>query len=128
MQKIHRVLTAASIAVLVPLAACNQEPEVINAGPPDTQAEDLAAAAPVELPPSIIASRTYRCKDNSLVYIDFLSNQKANYRTVKGGEPAAVLTSAAPGEPYVADGYSVSSSDTEINLTAPGKGSQSCKA
>lgn len=127
MQKILRVLTAASVAALLPLAACNQEPEVINAGPPDTQAKDLAAAAPVELPPSIVASRTYRCKDNSLVYVDFMSNQQARYRTTKGGEPT-VLTSAAPGEPYVADGYSVSSSGTEINLTAPGKGSQSCKA
>jgi hypothetical protein len=128
MQNILRLLTAASVAALLPLAACNQEPEVIRSGPPDTQAKELAAAAPVELPPSIVASRTYRCKDNSLVYIDFMSNQKANYRTTKGGEPAAVLTSAAPGEPYVADGYSVSSSGTEINLTAPGKGSQSCKA
>ena len=127
MQKILRVLTAASVAALLPLAACNQEPEVIRSGPPDTQARDLAAAAPVELPPSIVASRTYRCKDNSLVYIDFMSNQKANYRTTKQGE-ATVLTSAAEGQPYVADGYSVSSSGTEINLTAPGKGSQSCKA
>jgi len=128
MQKILRVLTAASVAALLPLAACNQEPEVINAGPPDTQAKDLAAAAPVELPPSIVASRTYRCKDNSLVYIDFMSNQTANYRTTKAGEATAVLTSPAPGQPYVADGYSVSGSGTEINLTAPGKGSQSCKA
>ncbi|MDB5697711.1 MAG: hypothetical protein JWN69_515 [Alphaproteobacteria bacterium] len=127
MQKILRVFAAASVAAFLPLAACNQEPEVINAGPPDTQAKDLAAAAPVELPPSIAASRTYRCKDNSLVYIDFMSNQTANYRTSKSGEPV-VLTAPAQGQPYVADGYSVSSSGTEINLTAPGKGSQSCKA
>jgi hypothetical protein len=127
MQKILRVFATASVVALLPLAACNQEPEVINAGPPDTQAKDLAAAAPVELPPSIVASRTYRCKDNSLVYIDFMSNMKANYRTTKGGDPVP-LTSPAEGQPYVADGYSISSNSTTINLTAPGKGSQSCKA
>jgi hypothetical protein len=127
MQKILRVFAAASVAAFLPLAACNQEPEVINAGPPDTQAKDLAAAAPVELPPSIVASRTYRCKDNSLVYIDFMSNMKANYRTTKGGDPVPLIA-PAEGQPYVADGYSISSNSTTINLTAPGKGSQSCKA
>ena len=34
------------------------------------------ANANVALPPSITASKTYRCKDNSIVYIDWLSDRK----------------------------------------------------
>lgn len=113
-------------AALLALAGCN-ETETIVAGPPDTQAAELAKAAPVELPPSIVASRAYRCKDNSLVYVDFMSNNTAVYKASKDGEPT-LLTAAAAGEAYTADGYSVSSNAATINLTAPGKGSQSCKA
>ena len=35
------------------------------------------------LPPAIAASKTYRCKDNSLVYIDWLSDGTAR---VKAGQ------------------------------------------
>ena len=47
------------------------------------QADDfdvrVVEAAPVELPPSIVASKTYRGKDNSLVQIDWLSENKGAY-------------------------------------------------
>ena len=42
-------------------------------------ANELANAAPVELPPAIAASKTYRCKDNSLVQIDWLQGGKGAY-------------------------------------------------
>ena len=67
------------------LAACNNEPETVPASGADPQAEALKTAPKVELPPAIAASRTYRCKDNSLVYIDFYTNNTAMYRTEKGG-------------------------------------------
>ena len=60
------------------LAACNTEPENIVAGErPDPMADQLANAAPVELPPAIAASKTYRCKDNSLLYIDWYADGSA---------------------------------------------------
>lgn len=120
------ILAAAAIAATFSLAACNQEPEVIDANP-DPQAEALKNAPPVELPPAIAASRTYRCKDNSLVYIDFYTNNTARYRTEKGGE-ATTLTAAGEGQPYTAEGYSVSANSENITLTAPGKGTLTCKA
>ena len=84
---------------------------------------------PVELPPAIQASRTYRCKDNALVYIDFYTNNTAMVRKTKGGEPAeATLTAETPGGAYKAEGYSVSGNSDQITYSAPGKGSQSCKA
>jgi predicted small lipoprotein YifL len=121
------IFAAASIAALLALAACGQkEPEVVDPNP-DPDAAELAKAAPVEAPPMIQASRTYRCKDNSLVYIDFYTNNTAQYRTEKGG-PATTLTAAAAGQPYTAEGHSISANDAQISLTAPGKGTLSCKA
>jgi hypothetical protein len=122
-------LSLAAAAAVLSLSACNREPEVITAnGPRDPQAEALKNAKPVQLPPSIIASRTYRCKDGSLIYVDFMNDQRtANFRVEKGGEPVG-LTAAQPGQPYTADGYSVSANSEQIEATAPGKGTQSCKA
>ena len=52
----------------------------------------ISNAAPVELPPAIAASKIYRCKDNSVVYIDWLSdNKSANVRTDKNGAATHVM-------------------------------------
>lgn len=121
------ILRAAPIAAVLLLAACNSDPETVTSGTADPDAAEVAAAPPVELPPMMTASRTYRCKDNSLIYIDFFNNNTAAYRTEKEG-PATTLTSAGEGEPFTAEGYSVSGSGTDISLTSPGKGSTTCKA
>ena len=123
------------------LAACNPNPETIVAnGAPDPMAEELANAAPVELPPAIAASKTYRCKDNGLVRIDWLAGGKgANLRV---GEAATVipLRTAAPvatdgnevapadGALIAEGGYSLKGEATasKVDLTVPGKGSQTC--
>ena len=124
----NRIILAASIAALATLTGCNREPEVIHAGPADTQAADLAKAKPVSLPPSIMASRTYRCKDNSLIYVEFMSDQKtAVFHATKGGE-AEVLTAAEPGKPYEGAGRSITGNGTQITYSGPGKGAQACKA
>jgi hypothetical protein len=119
-------LSAVASALLL-LSACNNEPEVIPAGGADPQAEALKTAPKVELPPAIAASRTYRCKDNSLVFIDFYTNNTAMYRTEKGGTPTT-LTAPEPGQPFTAEGYSVSGNAPSITLTAPGKGTLTCNA
>ena len=119
---------------LLALTAC--KPETITGGEqPDPMARELANAAPVELPPAIAASKTYRCKDNSLVQIDWLADNKGAYvhgedRTqthVKTavaveGEPASTDLTAEGG--YVLKGNAAAST---VNLTLPGKGAQACK-
>lgn len=127
MQNAKLLAVAASAAAFVSLAACNSEPEVVTANAPDPQAEALANAAPVELPPAIAASRTYRCKDNSLVYADFYTNDTVKVRADRS-EPGTVLTRGEDGGAYTAEGYSVSDNAETITYAAPGKGSQSCKA
>ncbi len=113
------VLTAAAA-----LAGCNPGDQT------NAAVNEVANAAPIELPPAIIASKIYRCKDNSVTYIDWLSdNLSANIRTDKNGAAIHVMAPEA-GKPMVAEGYSLSGSATDANVTLarPGKGSQSCKA
>jgi len=119
---------AASCAALMTLAACSREPEIINTGPPDTQAEALKNAKPVALPPSITTSYTYRCKDNSLIKVDFMSDQKTAVMHAPKDGPAIVLNAPAPGEPYAGADASVTGSGKTITAKAPGKGAQECKA
>ena len=119
------LMSAATFAALVALSACN-EPEVITVNKYDPQAAALQNAAPVQAPPMVTNSRTYRCRDNSLVYIDFYNNNTAHYRTTRGGE-STTLTAADGNPPYTAPGYSVSANADQISLTAPGKGTLSCR-
>jgi len=125
MMKSRYPLAAAPLAALLALAAC--ENETID-GNVDPQANATnTAATPVEAPPMIQANRTYRCKDNSLLYAEFYTNDTVQVRAKKD-EPGTVLTAAAAGQPYTAEGYSLSANSEQISYTAPGKGSQSCKA
>lgn len=124
----HRTLAAASMAALFFLAACNTEPEVVG-GPADPQAEALKNAPPVELPPAIRESRTYRCRDNSLIYVNFMTDGvTAEVRDRQEEPPRATLKAPAQGEPYVAGGYSLSGSGENITYSSPDSSSQSCRA
>ncbi|HYI41767.1 MAG TPA: hypothetical protein VE053_15780 [Allosphingosinicella sp.] len=119
-------LAAAPLAALIALAACENETIDGNVDPKaDAAAANQTAALPP--PPMIQASRTYRCKDNSLLYADFYTNDTVQVKAKKDG-PGTVLTAAAAGQPYTADGYSLSANSEQISYTAPGKGAQSCKA
>ena len=118
---------AAPLAALLALAACNSDAETVTAVAADPQAEALKnapAAAPL---PMIKANRTWRCKDNSLVYADFYTDETVQIRTEKDG--AATRLTAADGQaPYTAEGWSLSANAAQVTLTAPGKGTQSCRA
>lgn len=122
----HRTLiSAAPLALLTLLAACGSQPDTADAG---NDAAANAAAAPVELPPMMTAQRTYRCKDNSLVHIDFFNNNTALLKTDKDAPTGTTLTRADASSPFTAEGYSLSGDGAEVELTAPGKGATSCKA
>ncbi|MBA3510784.1 hypothetical protein [Sphingomonas sp.] len=111
------------LAAAAALAGCDQEAVTVNTG-----LEDNVTTNDVVLPPSISASKIYRCKDNSIVYIDWLSdNKSANVRTERNGPPTHVVA-PAEGEPMVAEGFSLTGTGagSSVTLTRPGKGSQSC--
>jgi hypothetical protein len=127
MQMNPRFFAAAALGASLFLTACNKPETIVAGGPSDPDAAALNAAAPVALPPMVTQSRTYRCKDNRLVYVDFFSNNTANYKTSKDGSPT-VLTAPEAGKPYAAAGYSISGDGPSAEIAAPGKESQSCKA
>lgn len=123
------ILPLSAAAALITLSACGQsQPEVVDNKAPDVIAAQAATAAPVTLPPAVKNSRSYRCKDNSIIYVDYLSDDKsANLRTDKAAAPT-VLTAEAPGQPYKSGEYELVSSGSSVSATIPGKGTQDCKA
>lgn len=121
-----RILPIAAAAAALSLAACKPEPQVIDTRAPDPLASELANAAPVELPPAMKASVSFRCKDNSLVFVDFFQGDKqANLRTKKDGAPIQLKAEEA-GQPLTAEGYSLTGDQENITLKQPGKDELSC--
>lgn len=136
------LLILAPLSILA-LAACNktETPAEGEAG-----ADTAATAAPIEMPPAITASGTYRCADNTILYVDFLGkNEAADIRVgdkaataVRVTAPvaevpaagAAPATEATPAGPLKsADGESsLSGSGAQINVKLAGKGAQTCKS
>lgn len=118
-------------AALLALAACNNkpaQPEVVDTNP-DPMATQLANRPPVELPPAIKADKTFRCKDNSLLYVTFFDGDKLAFvRTEKTGAPNR-LTAAKAGDPLTADGgWKLTGTPSNITITRPGKGTLTCKS
>lgn len=102
------------VAASAALIACEKE-TIVEGG---NKQETAAAAATVVLPPSIAASKTYRCKDNSVVYIDWLSDGTARVKASK----TDVGTSVKVGEP------GTPSLDGEATAASVTYNGQSCKA
>lgn len=123
-----RIHIVAAATVLLGVSACNQpQPETVDATAPDPMASQLANAAPVELPPAMTATKTFRCKDNSLVSVDFFAGEKqVNLRPTPDASPV-MLRSETAGGPYTGGGYTLSGSQTNITLAKPGGASLTCR-
>jgi len=114
------------------LAGCGKQDHTIVAGGPEPDdSANVAANGPVALPPSIVSSKIYRCADNKIVYVDWLSdNKSANIRTEKGGSPTSVAAPEA-GKPMTGPaGYSIEGSTgaASAKIGVPGHPAQTCKA
>ena len=122
-----------AIVAAAALAGCNKDDHTIVAGggPVDDQPANAAANANVQLPPAIAASKIYRCADNKVVYVDWMSDGKsANIRTEKDGSPTPV-SAAEAGKPMAGPaGYSLEGSAAagSARIGVPGHSAQSCKA
>ena len=109
--------------VAVVLAGCNSE-TISGDGPADPRdANQLAnAVANVQLPPSIVASRKYRCGDNSIVAIDWLSDGKVNSaRATPDGGSGVNLAQAEAGGDYTAEGTTLTGDPQAASITFNGK-------
>ena len=99
-----------TLAAAAALAGCDNSDHTIG-GDKDA---NVVASAPVTLPPSISASKSYRCKDNHLIYVDWMSDGTA--RVKKSREE--VGTTVTPGTELTGDAHAAT-------ITYNG---QSCKA
>ena len=125
----NRTLTLALIATAA-LAGCSKEDHTIVAGTRESRETNTVDPSTIKLPPAIEASKSYRCKDNSVVYVDWLNDKMTADLRDKKIAPATRVTTAEAGKPMTAEGYSLSGTSTASSVTVerPGKGSQSCTA
>lgn len=114
-------------AALLSLAGCNSEPETLTNERPDPLAAEIANAAPVKLPPAVSASVPFRCKDNSVAFVDFFDGSFINYRAKRGDAPVH-LNKDAEGEGFSGNGYKLAGTPKSITLTTPEGGSKACTA
>ena len=125
-------MTKLPLLILTPLlalAACNSQPtqpEVIDSNP-DPLKNQLANAAPVELPPAIRADKTLRCGDGSLVGVTFFQGDKQLTLRAPSTATPVVLKAPEAGKPYVGDnGTTASGDEKKLSVTLPGKPALTC--
>ena len=98
-----RTMTLLALAAAAALAGCDNNDHTIVADPagPDPMAGALNNLDAVKLPPSISASKAYRCKDNSLIYVDWLSDGSARVKKERNevGTPVPAGDAALQGNP-----------------------------
>ena len=99
--------TLLALGVAAALAGCNKQDHTIIAGGPQQDNFNDAANGPVALPPAVTASKSYRCKDNSLVYIDWLSDGSAHVKKTRD-EVGTAVAAGSPGLKGDAHGATVS--------------------
>ena len=130
---------------MLALAACNSSETPPTA---ETAAETAAvSAAEIEMPPAITATGTYRCGDNTILYVDFLGQNEAADIRVGDKTALAIRVTAPKAEAPVADATatsvevdpaaplasadgenSLTGSGKQINVKLAGKGAQTCKS
>jgi len=121
MTRIALLLALATSAAA--LSGCGNNGETVVIGPDGRPVDDTPPdVSNVELPPSIVASHAYRCRDNSLVYVDWLSNDTARVKM----ERREIGTTVMKGEDgaYTAEGQSLTGDPQAQSITLNGK---SCK-
>jgi hypothetical protein len=117
--------TAAALLAGMSLNACSEASQEAEAQ--NNQAAAKAETKAAALPPSIQASRTYRCADNSLAYVDFFTDGTAAIRLEELGTPTR-LTRANGAGAFTGGDYSVGADEASTSITLPGKSAQTCRA
>lgn len=108
-------LAAAASAAFLALAGCNNDPVQINTVESDSNAPTTTLNA-ADLPPSITASKSYRCADNSLFFVEFYSNNTAMIHRGTREAPGTLLTGTSATGPFTAEGQSVSGSGDTVTI------------
>ncbi len=126
MTRTTSIFVGTALAAVLALAACDGKPAATAPKPIDPMAENVVDNKNVELPPAIKSTKAYRCKDNSVVYVDlFQGDKQANVKTSATATPV-VLKGEAGAELTAEGGYAVSGTSESLSITLPGKPKQVC--
>lgn len=119
----NKPLLILALAGSFTLAACSGEQNAADAD--NTPAVEDEVVAPL---PMIGKSDIYRCADSSIVYADYFTD-KVSVNVRLGADALPVkLVAPAEGESFVAEGYSLTVTDENIDFTSPEKSNQICKS
>lgn len=118
-----RTLIIAPLIAALALAGCDSgETVVLNPDGSEVNAAQEAAVQNVQLPPAIVGSGKYRCKDNSLIAVEWLSDGTSNTAKVTpDGGTAVDLAQAEAGGAYSAEGSSLAGEPNAASVTFNGK-------
>lgn len=86
----NRILCSTLLIGAAALAGCDQ-----SDGTAASNEAEANTVAPVTLPPAIAGSHAYRCKDNSLLYIDWYSDGSARVKASRN-EVGTLIPAPAP--------------------------------
>lgn len=146
MKKAITPLAVAPLAALIALAGCSEpEPDVVGEMA-DPQAEEIEELDPAELPPMRVREASFRCDDNSVVYVSFYTNdsqvgvamEQDAIQTILPNEAMAAPAEGEEGEEpaeeangtprYSGEGYTLigNSDASSIQFARPGGGLQTC--
>lgn len=111
------------LATMVLLGAC--EPTQVGPGAEkartdERRREEAKSLPPVVLPPSISATKSYRCSDNSVLSVEFYSDRaSATMRAGEKGEPVRVKAPASDGTMVAEGGWSLKggAKDAKVTIT-----------
>lgn len=122
-----RTLFIAPLIAAVALSGCDTgNTVVLNPDGTEVNEAQEQAVNNVQLPPSIVDSDKFRCKDNSVISIDWLSDGTTqSARVTPEGGTAVTLSQAEPGGPFTAEGASLTGEAKADSVTYNG---QSCSS
>lgn len=111
----------ASLLLLTVLGACDGG----RKGPEPAANEGGNATTAIVLPPSIRKTSSYRCKDKSIVSVDFLDDD----RTINLRDESSIvqLSTVKVGWPYTGKGISVEVKNSGIVIEQAGREPRQCK-
>lgn len=118
-----RRMTPAIVLILLCAGACgrSEKADLSNV------TFEGADAPPAELPPTIKAEASMRCKDNSLVFVTFFTGDRLVAIQFDKNGPRHRLSADKADGPFLGDGYALSGTPSSITLTMPGREAQMCR-
>lgn len=110
------------------LSACDVQPTKVGPGASTSQTvrddaeREARARTPIKMPPSIAATKQFRCADNTLAFVEFYSDDRS--ASVKTDPKATAVRVEAPtaGQTMVAEGWSLKGgkADAKVVFSSPG--------